>query len=331
MPLKVLLIGLGRWGQVHLKTWKQLGVDLLLCDASEALLEQGRASALKVGSDYRALLEEADVVDVVTPAPSHRGIVEAALEAGKDVHCEKPLTLTSEESYALTDLADSRGRLLQVGHVFRFEPSVEAAREILRSGKIGKVRYISAHFSGFKRPRNDGGVAVSDGIHMIDTVTYLLEKQPRKVTAVLRDFLGRGMDDAAFISLDFGREMAQVEASYFPSVKKRGLEIVGDAGAIVCDMLAPAKEKVKVYANAHARKGAEWTAAESAPVTVEVKDEEPLKRELADFMRCVETRARPNADGYAGAHAVAAIEAAERSAKEGRAVEVQIRLPAYAN
>jgi UDP-2-acetamido-3-amino-2,3-dideoxy-glucuronate N-acetyltransferase len=331
LPLKVLLIGLGRWGQVHLKTWKQLGTELLLCDASEALLEQARPSAKRVAKDYLELLDEADVVDVVTPAPSHRAIVERCLEAGKDVHCEKPLTLTSDESYALAELADQKGRLLQVGHVFRFEPSVEAIRGILRSGKIGKPRMLHARFAGFKRPRNDGGVAVSDAIHFIDLACYLLEKQPLKVSAILKDFLGRGMDDAAFISLDFGREMARVEANYFTPGKTRDVTIMGESGAIACDMLAPAKERVKVYEHAHARKGADWTAVEGPVTTIAVPEEEPLKRELADFLRCVETRARPNADGHAGAHAVAAIEAAERSAKEGRAVTLEIRHPAYAN
>ncbi|HVY60283.1 MAG TPA: Gfo/Idh/MocA family oxidoreductase [Planctomycetota bacterium] len=331
MPLKVLLIGLGRWGQVHLKTWKQLGADLLLCDASDALLEQARPSAKRVAKDYLELLDEADVVDVVTPAPSHKAIVERCLEAGKDVHCEKPLTLASDESYALAELAETRGRLLQVGHVFRFEPSVDAVRELIRSGKIGRPRSLAARFMGFKRPRNDGGVAVSDGIHFIDLCSYLLEKQPHKVNATLRDFLGRGMDDAAMISLDYGREWATIEANYFTPEKKRDLVVMGESGAIVCDMLAKAAERVKVYAHAHAKKGAEWTAVEGPVTTIGVADEEPLRRELADFVRCHETRSRPSADGYAGAHAVAAIEAAERSAREGRAVAVEIRHPAYAN
>jgi UDP-2-acetamido-3-amino-2,3-dideoxy-glucuronate N-acetyltransferase len=326
LPLKVLLIGLGRWGQVHLKTWRQLGVELLVCDASAAALEQAKPLALKAGPDYRELLAEADVVDVVTPAPSHHAIVTECLNAGKDVICEKPLTLKSEEGYELAELAHAKHRILQVGHVFRFEPCVDAVRQLVNEGRIGKVRYILSHFMGFKRPRSDGGVAVSDAIHFIDLVSYLLQKQPKKVTAILRDYFERGMDDTAFVTLDFGPETAHIEAGYFPPERRRDLQVMGEKGSIVCDFLAP-REKVKIFGHAHEHKGSEWVAIEGETISIDVPEDEPLRRELKDFMRCVEKRTPPLVDGYAGAHAVATIEAAVRSAREEQTVPLEVRLP----
>jgi predicted dehydrogenase len=328
---KVLLIGLGRWGQVHLKTWRQLGAELLLCDARDDLLAAAQAAGpCKVAKDYRALLGEADVVDIVTPAPSHFPIAAACLEAGKDVHLEKPLCATAEESYELACLADSLGRVLQVGHVFRFEPAIDAVREVLAAGSLGRVLYLTAHFQSFKRPRTDGGAAISDGVHFVDLASYLVGKQPQAVTATTRDYLGRGMEDVAFITLDYGREVAHIEASYFPAVKKRDLEVVCEGGVIHVDFLA-AKDKVLVYRQKHEPKaGGEWAATEGGAQTIAVGAVEPLRRELDAFLRAVAERKTPLADGFAGAHAVAAIEAAFQSAREGRAVPVDIRLPAYA-
>src|SRR5207253_11378977 len=129
-------------------------------------------------------------------------------------------------------------------------------------------------FQSFKRPRTDGGAAISDGVHFVDLASYLMGKQPRAVTAVTRDYLGRGMEDVAFITLDFGRETAHIEASYFPAVKKRDLEVVCEAGVVHVDFLAP-KEMVRVYAQRHDQKGAEWMASEGESQAIEVRAEEP--------------------------------------------------------
>jgi UDP-2-acetamido-3-amino-2,3-dideoxy-glucuronate N-acetyltransferase len=327
----VLLIGLGRWGQVHLKTWRALGARLLLCDAREDLLAKAREEGpCTIATDYKRLLDEADIVDIVTPAPSHFALASECLRAGKDVHVEKPLCATAAESYELAGLADTSGRLLQVGHVFRFEPAIDAVRDVLASGSLGRVLYLTAHFQSFKRPRTDGGAAISDGVHFVDLASYLMGKQPRAVNAVTRDYLGRGMEDVAFITLEFGGgEVAHIEASYFPAVKKRDLEVVCEGGVVHVDFLA-AKEKVLVYRQKHDRRGAEWVAAEGERQTIDVRGDEPLRRELAAFARCCETREAPLVDGYAGAHAVAAIEAAFASAAMGRSVQVDIRHPAYA-
>ncbi len=330
-PPKVLQIGVGRWGRNHAKTWRALGVDLRLCDVAPRALDDAAPLAAIRATRFEDLLGDADLVDVVTPAPTHAGIVRACLAAGKDVLCEKPLALSADEAYGLAEDAEAAGRILQVGHIFRFDPRVEAIRRIVRSGRIGRVRYARFHFLGFKRPRADGGVTISDAIHMLDLASFIFEKQPRKVTAVLRDYFGRGLDDAAFMTLDFGFEVAHIEAGYFPPERKRDLAIMGEHGSIACDFLAPeGAPAIRVYGHAHARRGDEWVAEDGPAEEIAVPAAEPLERELAAFLRAAETREAPLADGFAGAHAVAAIEAAERSSREERAVAPEIRLPAYA-
>ncbi len=329
MRLRVLLIGLGRWGQNHLRTWRELGADLLVCDERPELL-----AGLPEPSacDYRELLDRVDAVDVVTPAPSHHAIAREALVRGKDVFVEKPIAPRAAEAFELAALADSRGAVLEVGHHFRFEPAARAVRAAVASGRIGQVRYILSHFMGFKRPRPDGGVAISDAIHFCDLISWILGKEPREVTGIVRDYFRRGMDDTAFVTLDYGYEVAHVEAGYFPPERKRDLEIMGSEGAIACDFLA-ARDKVKVFGHAHREVGeGTWHAVEGEVLVEEVADEEPLRAELRAFAEACATR-RPSpiaADGHAGAAAVAVIEAAFRSAASKRTVALDLPRPVAA-
>src|SRR5207249_6617588 len=122
---------------------------------------------------------------------------------GKDCFVEKPLAASAAEGRALAGVVRATGRILQVGHVFRFHPVTEALRRQLGEG-IGAIRYATGRFAGFKRPRTDVGVTMTDAIHYFDLFSYLLGVQPTAVTATLRDHLGRGMDDCAFATVEYG-------------------------------------------------------------------------------------------------------------------------------
>ncbi|HME73224.1 MAG TPA: Gfo/Idh/MocA family oxidoreductase [Myxococcota bacterium] len=321
--MRVLQVGLGRFGQSHLRSWRKLAVDLRVCDRDPA-----RLAALEepCSADWRAFLDDAECVDVVTSATSHEEIARAALERGKHVLVEKPITPTAREGFELAALARERGCLLQVGHVFRFAPEARAVERAVRSGAIGRIRYALGHFMSFKRPRTDGGLAISDGVHLVDLVSWIFGKQPIAVTAVLRDYLGRGMDDAATLALDYGGESALVEAACFPPEPRRDLHVIGTEGAITCDFLADA-DRVKLYSHAHKQDvHGVWGASEGEVRVLPAAGEEPLLAEIRAFLEaCKSGHPAPEAaDGVAGAAAVAVIEAAERSAREGRRVEVEL-------
>src|SRR5438552_17232685 len=87
------------------------------------------------------------------------------------------------------------GRVVQVGHIFRFHPVTVTLREALGAGRIGAVRYATGRFSGFKRPRTDVGVTQTDAIHYFDLFAYLFAHPATRVAALQRDYLGRGLDD----------------------------------------------------------------------------------------------------------------------------------------
>ena len=128
--MRVLQVGVGRWGRNHVRSWQRLGVDLCVFDVDPAALAQVKAPA---AASVVGALEGVDAVDVATPGPAHAALVRQALEAGKDVFVEKPLTPRADEAFELAALARERNAILQVGHIFRFAPEAGA---LLRTFQI---------------------------------------------------------------------------------------------------------------------------------------------------------------------------------------------------
>ena len=318
--MRVLLVGLGRWGEKHLRVLGELGVELWVADVSA----ERRAFAVKAGvaparavADFRRALPHVDAVDIVTPADSHLVLAGECLRAGRDCFIEKPLTLTVDQGRQLAGIVADTGRVLQVGHIFRFHPVTTALRERLDTGALGRVRYCTGRFAGFKRPRTDVGVTQTDAIHYFDLFAHLLGREATAVTAVLRDYLGRGLDDFSFSTVEYGEVPAVVEAGYFAPETCRDCVIVGERATIAADF---GSSEVRVLANQHVQSPSGWQAPEGAVESLKVSGPEPLRRELELFLEAVGRRGRPAVDVQAGVAALRVVEAAQRSSALGRRV-----------
>lgn len=323
---KILLLGVGRWGQNHLRVLNSLPIELFVCETDEKRLEPARKLGIKpenLGSNYKDFIQKVDGAVIVTPAQTHFPICGEFLEAGKDVFVEKPITLISSEAAKLEALARDKSRILQVGHIFRFDPATQWLKEAVAAGQFGKLRLMRSNFSGFKRPRNDSGIMFADAIHFVDLFNYLLGSMPTKVQAVLQDFLGRGMDDASLLSLEYntpnGTAWGIVETNYFLPGKFREVSIIGDRMTAVCDYNV-AQYKIKTFENTHVKEGNDFKAVEGALHQIEIPPEEPLLAELRAFISSIQTRKQPLADARAGYESVRVLEAALESSKLGRAV-----------
>jgi UDP-2-acetamido-3-amino-2,3-dideoxy-glucuronate N-acetyltransferase len=326
---KVLLLGLGRWGVNHLRNLHSLPVELYVAESGEKQLEPARKLGLpaeRLTTSYKNFAAKADCAVIVTPAQTHFALCKEFLEAGKDVFVEKPLTLANDESKQLAELAEKKKRILQVGHILRFDPATLWLRDAVQSGQFGRVNMLRGHFGGFKRPRNDSGVMFADGIHFVDLFNFILGALPKSVLAVHHDFMGRGLDDVSLVSLEYetphGRTWATVENDYFIPGKFREVVVCGDKLSAVCDYNV-AQYKIKTYKNKHVREGNNFKAAEGVVTQIETPPEEPLLAELRAFVDSVQTRKAPRADGWAGYDSVRVMNAALESVKTGRAVELK--------
>jgi predicted dehydrogenase len=179
------------------------------------------------------------------------------------------------------------------------------------------VRYATGRFSGFKRPRTDVGVFHTDGIHYVDLFAFLLGRDATAVSAVQRDFLGRGLDDMSVVTVTYGDVPVVIEANYFVPGTHRECVIVGERGSLVADY---GTGTVTAYAGEHVRKGAAWEAADRGKEELPVARDEPLKTELAAFLEACRTGAPAPVDARVGLHAVEVVEAAARAARLQRSV-----------
>jgi predicted dehydrogenase len=318
----VLLIGLGRWGANHVRVLRQIGVSLWAADVSaerrQWAVGQGVEPAHAV-EDYRSVLDRVDAVDLVTPADSHLEIAEACLRAGKHCFIEKPLTRTAREGRRLVATARESGRAVQVGHIFRFHPVTAALKAALAAGRIGAVRYATGRFSGFKRPRTDVGVFQTDGIHYVDLFRHLLRRDPTGVSALQRDFLGRGLDDLSVTAVHYGDVPVVIEANYFVPGTYRDCVIVGEEGSLVADY---GSSTVTLHRGEHRRVGPAWEALDTGKEDLPASGGEPLRLELKAFLAACRGEQPIAVTAEDGLIAVEVAEAATESARLNRLVSL---------
>jgi predicted dehydrogenase len=318
--VNLLLIGLGRWGEKHLRVLRELGVALWVADVSRErrawAIERGVDAAHAV-PDFRDALGAVEAVDIATPADSHAVIAEACFKVGLHCFVEKPLAMTVAEGRQLAAAAADAKRVLQVGHIFRFHPVTAALRSALAEGRLGAVRYATGRFAGFKRPRTDVGVTHTDAIHYFDLFAYLLGCPASAVSAFQRDHLGRGLDDLSVTIVRYGDVPAIVEADYFMPGTHRQCVIVGERGALVADYGSGA---VAFHPGEHHKRGNGWDAVEGPVETMRAVGEEPLRVELAAFLDACAGRAATPVGAAEGVHALEMVEAAALSARLRREV-----------
>jgi len=322
---RILLIGLGRWGANHLRLLKSMPVELFVSDLDQRLLTDSGVPPSHQASDPRALFSKIDGAVVATPAQSHFALCQELLEMDKDVFVEKPITLVSSEAKMLTEIAAQRGRILQVGHIFRFDSASLWLRDAIAQHQFGRLKTLRGKFYGFKRPRTDTGVTFADGIHFIDLFNFFVGRLPRRVHAVFGDFMKRGMDDESLVTLEYEHDgqpvLAFVETGYHTPGKVREVIVTGEKLSAVCDYNV-AQYKIKTFEYEHVVEGAAIKASEGAVNQLEFSPEEPLRSELSAFIDSLETRKPPLADGLAGFQAVRVVEAALESARTNHWIDL---------
>lgn len=180
--LKIGVLGAGHLGKIHIKCIKEIA-DYELVGFYDAQPENAKKVAdefqIKAFANINELIEAVDVVDIVTPTLSHFDCAEQALNAGKHIFIEKPVTNTLEEAEALIELSKSTGKKIQVGHVERFNPAFVAAQPALK-----KTMFIETHRLAQFNPRGlDVPVVLDLMIHDIDVILKTVGSEVEKISA----------------------------------------------------------------------------------------------------------------------------------------------------
>jgi len=181
--IRVGVVGVGALGQHHATVYASLP-EANLVGVADTLAGRAEQVARPLGvqsfTDYRQLLGQVDAVSIATPTSTHADIGQQFLEQGVDVLVEKPISHSPEDADRLIQTAARNGRVLQVGHLERFNPAVRAVREI-----VTRPRFFEAHRMGLFSPRSlDIDVILDLMIHDLDVIGLLVPSAPSRIDAV---------------------------------------------------------------------------------------------------------------------------------------------------
>jgi len=222
--IRAAVVGAGHLGRYHAQKYSVLD-DAVLAAVCDLRADVGKAIAAAHDTqfyrDYRDLIGKVDAVTIAATTSAHFEIARFFLEHGIHVLVEKPMTSSSREGIILTELAESRGVKLQVGHVERFNPALVSARE-----RLGRARFIECHrLAPFKGRGDDVNVVLDLMIHDLDVILSLMEGEPTEISAVGIPVLTSSVDIAnARIEFDTG-SIANVTASRVSTSTQRKFRV----------------------------------------------------------------------------------------------------------
>jgi predicted dehydrogenase len=296
--IRVAVVGVGYLGRFHAQKYAQLpGCELVaVVDGREEVRNSVAAEVhSRAVADYRELLGQVDAVSVVTPTPAHFEIADAFLAAGSHVLVEKPITETPAQARALIARAAEQRRILQVGHLERFNAAILAAEPHLRS-----PRFIECHrLAPYKERGTDVNVVLDLMIHDIDLVQSLAGSEIERIDAIGSPVFS-GEIDIANARIRFANGcVANTTASRVSLKTERKLRIFEDAAYISLDL----QQKILTLI----RKRDAAPAPGQLPVTIEeanLEQGDALKSEIESFDECIRNDRRPIVSGVDGLRAL---------------------------
>jgi len=292
MTLRAGIVGTGYLGRLHTRVLSEIEeariagfVDL----DDDVAREVSEAFRIPRFESIAALAREVDCAVVATPTTTHYAVARELIDAGCDVLVEKPITANAEDGQRLVDLAAKKSRILQVGHVERYNPAITAVAPLLRD-----IRYVEAERLGVFVPRSlDVDVLLDLMIHDLNLVLSLLDSRVAEVRAVGVPVLTEKVDITNVrLELENGA-VANLTASRVSQERVRKVRFFSSEAYISVDTR---EQEVK---------GFRLNNRAIEPIAVDVQRKEPLRAELESFLDCVRHRKRPLVDGRDGVAAVA--------------------------
>jgi predicted dehydrogenase len=325
----VAIIGHGYWGPNLLRNYMEVpGASVKwVCDPRPEALDKVRRRnpAQATTQSYDEVLADAavDAVVIATPISTHFALARAALEAGKHVFVEKPMTSSAADAQELVQLAHRTGLTLMVGHTFVFSPPVRKIGDLIHRGHLGDIHFITSSRVNLGLHQKDVSVVWDLASHDLSILYYWLDEAASSVYVTGRGCVVPDIPDVAFVNLRFpSGVIANIDIAWLSPVKLRRTVIVGSQRMALYDD-TESVEKVKVFDHGVDYKDPETfgefhlSYRTGDIVAPKLDTVEPLFAEASHFVDCVTTGKRPITDGVAGLRVVASLEAAEKSLRNG--------------
>jgi len=322
--MKIGVIGLGYWGPNIVRNLiaSKNVASVVCCDVNQKRLEsiKQKFPTVETVSDYKAILKNPSVVAVaiVTPVSLHYRLGKEALEAGKHVLIEKPLTDSVRTAEELVELAEKRKLILMVDHTFVYTGAVRKIKEIVTNGELGDILYFDSVRVNLGLFQHDVNVIWDLAPHDISIMDYLIDKEPEYVSAIGAKHYN-DIEDMAYLTVGFENNLlAHFHVNWLSPVKVRKILIGGAKKMVVFDDMDPS-ERVKIY-----NKGIDVKEEEALYQTLvqyrmgdmcapQIDQTEALTLMCGDFINSILNSVKPITDGAAGLKVVRILEASQAS------------------
>ena len=324
--ISVAVVGAGYWGPNLIRNFNQIPSCTMkvCCDLDSEKLEriQSLYPNVETTSQFDDVLNDPniDAIAIATPVYTHHKLAMAALQRGKHVLVEKPLASSVAECRDMVRAAEENQCTLMVGHTFEYSAAVNKAKEIIESGEIGEIQYISSVRVNLGLFQPDINVIWDLAPHDLSIILYLADEMPLAVNAAGSAHYKKDIEDVATTSLYFpSGNIAFIHNSWLDPDKIRKITIVGTKKMLVYDDIS-VNEKLKIYDKNvevppyyDTYAGFQFSYRYGDIYSPRIQDYETLRVECEHFLDCIRTGNRPKSDGYSGMLVVSLLEAATRS------------------
>jgi predicted dehydrogenase len=336
-PTNVAIVGCGYWGPNLVRNFNSISGSAVrvACDLGQERLEHMKRvyKDIDVTTKFEDILDDRriDAIGIATPVWSHFKLAKESLEAGKHTFIEKPMASSSAQCLELIELAESRGLTLMIGHTFIYSSPVRKIKEIVDSGDIGKVLYISSQRLNLGLFQKDINVAWDLAPHDISIILFVMGMAPSSVNCQGKAHVNSDIEDVTNMSVTFPNGgFATIQNSWLDPSKVRRMTFVGSKRMILYDDNQPL-EKIRIYDKRvevppHYDTFAEFHYSYHygdmySPYLDQV---EPLRVQCQHFLDCIRTGDRPLSSGEEGLQVVQILEGSSKSLRNGGA---RVELP----
>ncbi len=313
--MRVAVVGCGHWGRNLVRNFFQLGHLAAVVDASAA----GRAAAEVAAPGVPVFPAPdpapggADIAGIVvaTPAETHARVCALALEADKDVLCEKPLALRYEEGRRVARIAAARGRILMVGHILEYHPAILKLRELVDDGHLGKIRYIYSNRLNLGKIRREENILWSFAPHDLAVILRLLGEMPFQVICSGGAYIQPNIFDVTVTQLLFDTGVAaHIFVSWLNPYKEQRLTVVGSKRMATFDDV---RHELVIHDQRVDLREGEPVPVRGEGQRIDYAADEPLRRECEAFLSAMQTRVPPITEAESALAVLRVLQAAQRS------------------
>jgi predicted dehydrogenase len=330
--IRVGLIGTGRWGPNVIGSLRRVdGASIHhVADLNEDSLRflNARFGDLKTTTNPEDILsnESLDAIAVCTPVETHLELVEKALERGKHVFVEKPFGRDTEYCLKLCKLAEEKGLVIVVGHVFLFNATIVSLKQIIDSGELGEIQHMEAHRTNLGPVRKDVNAVWDLTSHDLSIFDYLLDSLPRAVSCLGSCKLDPEVEDTTYTNFRYPNGiLAHAHASWLNPRKVRQITVIGSSKMALWDDLN-LEHPITIYDSSIGFEQSYYSDSFASHrlsynrgdvMLPSIKNNEPLLEELRHFVAVIKNEEENRSDGTYGTKVAETLCSADKSLNTG--------------